>query len=240
MGCVYRYTDLEDGVIKYVGIVWSENRTLKQRVKEHAMNDSWCKNKSWLIEFIEENINSRTDAEYFESHYISLYETDKWFNQKKSGWGKSSFLPERTDWKVYTSSPYQISVEMLLEKEIEVEKELLEKLKEQVSVKRRKIKEYDEILENKKQEIKSYENAANKMLKIVADGGEIRTFNEILNIIDSRAATYKEYTRGIYTKSSIENWERMCGAIMVVRGDLYKYFYGVDDNFTANNLISSS
>lgn len=237
MSCVYRYTDLEDGIIKYVGIVWSENRTLKQRVKEHATNDDWCKNKSWLIEFIEENINSRTDAEYFEAHYISLYETDKWFNQKKSGWGKSSFLPERKDWKVYAHSSYSVPAVMLLDKEIEVEKELLEKLKDQVSVKRRKIKEYDEILENKKQEIKSYEDAANKMLKIVADGGEIRTFNEILNVIDSRAANYKKFTFGIYTKSSIEKWERMCGAVMTVRGDLYNYFYGIDDNFTSNDLM---
>ena len=35
MGVVYRYIDLNDNQIKYVGIVWSGNRTLKQRVEEH-------------------------------------------------------------------------------------------------------------------------------------------------------------------------------------------------------------
>ena len=102
MGYVYRYTDIDDGIIKYVGIVWSENRTLNQRIKEHSQNDVWCRDKEWEIEYICEDINSRTDAEYFEAHYISLYGTDKYFNERKSGWGVSSFLPNReNDWKKY-------------------------------------------------------------------------------------------------------------------------------------------
>ena len=105
---VYRYIDNSDGVIKYVGIVWSENRTLTQRIYEHQRNDEWCKNGSFTIEYIEENINTRTDAEYFESHYISLYGTDKYFNEKKSGWGVSSFLPDReNDWKKYDKSIFK-------------------------------------------------------------------------------------------------------------------------------------
>lgn len=102
MAYVYRYRDNINGIIKYVGIVWSENRTLTQRIYEHQQNDKWCKNGSFTIEYIEENINTRTDAEYFEAHYISLYETDKYFNEKKSGWGTSSFLPNREDdWEKY-------------------------------------------------------------------------------------------------------------------------------------------
>lgn len=101
MGYVYRYTDLADNTIKYVGIVWSDNRTLEQRINEHDANDEWCKTRKWKIEYIKENINTRTDAEYFESHYISLYGTDKYFNTKKTGWGISTFLPERSDWKEF-------------------------------------------------------------------------------------------------------------------------------------------
>lgn len=100
-GYVYKYTDLNDNIIKYVGIVWSPNRTLKQRVNEHFKYDSWCKNKKWKIEYIEKNINTRTDAEYFEAHYVSLFHTDKWYNEKKSGWGISSYLPTREDWIIY-------------------------------------------------------------------------------------------------------------------------------------------
>ena len=105
MAYVYRYIDNLDGIIKYIGIVWSKDRTLTQRVYEHQRNDDWCKSGSFTIEYIEENINSRTDAEYFESHYISLYGTDKYYNDKKSGWGVSSFLPDReSEWKKYDSS----------------------------------------------------------------------------------------------------------------------------------------
>lgn len=102
MAFVYRYIDNSDGIIKYIGIVWSENRTLQQRIYEHEKNDNWCKNGDFTIEYIEENINSRTDAEFFEAHYISLYGTDKYFNISKGGWGISSFLPNReNDWKKY-------------------------------------------------------------------------------------------------------------------------------------------
>ena len=102
MGYVYRYIDIADNIIKYVGIVWSENRTLEQRVKEHETQDNWCKVRKWKIEYFETNINSRTDAEYFEAHFISLYETDKYFNDKKSGWGTSSILNNiDVEWKEY-------------------------------------------------------------------------------------------------------------------------------------------
>lgn len=107
MGYVYRYTDLDDNIIKYVGIVWSNYRKLQHRLKEHEINDEWCKNKKWKIEYITENINTRTDAEYFESHYISLFKTDKYYNKNKSGWGISSFLPNREgDWKIYSDASF--------------------------------------------------------------------------------------------------------------------------------------
>lgn len=32
---VYRYTDLSDGIIKYVGIVYGQERKIKHRVIEH-------------------------------------------------------------------------------------------------------------------------------------------------------------------------------------------------------------
>lgn len=101
MAYVYRYTDMSDNIIKYVGIVWSNNRSLRQRIKEHELYDEWCKNKLWKIEFLTEDIDTRTDAEYFESHYISLFKTDRYYNIKKANWGVSSFLPTRDNWQVY-------------------------------------------------------------------------------------------------------------------------------------------
>ncbi len=105
MAYVYRYIDKADGIIKYVGIVWGESRTLKDRIREHK-NDPWNKNINWLIQYITANINTRTDAEYFEAHYVSLYGTDKYFNKSKAGWGTSSFLPNREEeWVNYSEQP---------------------------------------------------------------------------------------------------------------------------------------
>ena len=78
---VYRYTDLTDNIIKYVGIVWSKNRTLEQRIKEHYLYDEWCNGKQWKVEYLE--IDNKTDCEGLEGHFISLYETNKWYNKGK-------------------------------------------------------------------------------------------------------------------------------------------------------------
>lgn len=88
MGYVYRYTDQKDGIIKYVGIVWSSKRDLINRIKEHYRCDKWCFDHNWKIEYI--NVNNRTDCEALESHFISLYRTDLYFNKRKSGWGTSN------------------------------------------------------------------------------------------------------------------------------------------------------
>lgn len=99
---LYRYRDLSDGIIKYIGIVWGKERNLKQRANEHYKENRF-KRIDWEISYIEIDLQSRTDAEYFESHYIAYYNTDKWLNIKKSGWGISSFVPtfEESEWKIY-------------------------------------------------------------------------------------------------------------------------------------------
>lgn len=107
MGCVYRYIDRSDGIIKYVGIVWGVKRTLSQRIKEHQRDPKFS-NKKWKIEYIDTKIETRTDAEYFESHYIALYGTAKYLNDTKYGWGLSSYLPDReSDWKEYNQESYR-------------------------------------------------------------------------------------------------------------------------------------
>lgn len=107
MGIVYRYRDKRDDIIKYVGIVYGRDRTLKQRIKEHEKDD-WYNKSEWIIEYISANIDNRTDAEYFESHYISLYRTDRYYNKSKAGWGISNYLPDREkDWECYEYSAFQ-------------------------------------------------------------------------------------------------------------------------------------
>lgn len=96
MGYVYRYRDIEDNIIKYVGIVWSDNRTLLQRAREHYLYDDWCHNGNFEIEYIE--VNSRTDCECLEGHFISVYSTDKWYNKGKSTWGMSDIY-SKIAWK---------------------------------------------------------------------------------------------------------------------------------------------
>ena len=110
MGIVYRYTDLSDETIKYIGIVWSGNRTLKQRVAEHARDDEWCKQGAWRIEYLKRDIASRTDAEMLEAHYIAKYGTDEHFNTRKKGWGTSDILDDKEDkWELFSTDEEQVS-----------------------------------------------------------------------------------------------------------------------------------
>lgn len=105
MGYVYRYIDPDDSKVKYVGIVWSDKRELADRIYEHAYNDWWCIGRDWKIEYTETPINTRTDAEYMEAHFISLYHTgsdEGGYNIRKNGWGVSSFIHTEWNWKEYT------------------------------------------------------------------------------------------------------------------------------------------
>lgn len=92
--CVYRYTDMSDGIIKYVGIVYKG--TIANRHKTHTRED-WYIDGQFLVEYIV--VKNRSEAEAIESHLISLYGTDKYYNKAKAGWGINSFLPTEYQWK---------------------------------------------------------------------------------------------------------------------------------------------
>ena len=99
MSYVYRYTDLSDNVIKYVGIVCREGEdALSRRIEEHSYNDSWCFNKTWKIEYIK--VPTKNDANALESHFIAKWETHKWFNIKKKHDGLLSFIKCDFKWIV--------------------------------------------------------------------------------------------------------------------------------------------
>ena len=105
MAVVYRYVDLHDEKIKYVGIVWSGNRTLEQRVKEHSKQDEWCVNGCWRVEYLQKEVKSRIDAELLEAHYISQFKTNEWYNTSKANWGTSELLQNDAEevWREYTT-----------------------------------------------------------------------------------------------------------------------------------------
>ena len=107
MATIYRYTDPDDGVIKYVGIVWSSNRTLRQRVYHHTYNDDWNEGKDWIIEYFENDSFTRNDAEYYEAHLIHKYGTHRYYNIAKDDYGPGSWIPkEEPEWKLYQEEDF--------------------------------------------------------------------------------------------------------------------------------------
>lgn len=102
MGFIYRYTDLEDNLIKYVGIVHT-NRPLYKRIYEHETQYSWVKNRKWKIEYIAKT--SRTTLEALEAHLIALYKTNQFYNRGKKNWGLCEYIPDiESEWVEYTES----------------------------------------------------------------------------------------------------------------------------------------
>ena len=89
MPFVYRYIDFSDLIIKYHGIIYSKNRTLEDRVREHS-RDPKFQGVNWRIEYFE--VANQSEAEAWESHLISKYRTDKYLNVSKSGWGVNKHL----------------------------------------------------------------------------------------------------------------------------------------------------
>lgn len=95
---VYRYTDLYNGVVKYVGLT---QRPLKRRVEEHIKNDAWTKTSKWRIEYF--TVANKSESEAWESHLIALYKTFNWFNIAKKDWGLiGKFQTTFPYWNVYS------------------------------------------------------------------------------------------------------------------------------------------
>jgi hypothetical protein len=86
---------MNDKKIKYVGIVIKG--TLPNRHRQHT-REEWYKNGRYVCECIE--VDNKSEAEAIESHLISLYETDKYYNKSKAGWGINKYLPVEYDWKI--------------------------------------------------------------------------------------------------------------------------------------------
>lgn len=102
MAYVYRYKDMWTNEIHYVGIVWSKTRKLDTRISEHYKNDKWCTDGCYIVEILDVPVNTRIDAEYYEAHYISLYDTGRFYNKSKTNLGVSSLIPDNEDkWKYY-------------------------------------------------------------------------------------------------------------------------------------------
>lgn len=126
MNYVYKYTDLTDGIIKYVGIVCrkSEN-ALQKRIKEHSESDSWLFEKSWKIEYIE--VETKNDANALEAHFIAKYGTDEWYNSSKTKLGILTCINDNFDWKIAEPS-------LFVEKK-SISKQTNDKYKESISLK---------------------------------------------------------------------------------------------------------
>lgn len=95
MPYVYKYTDTNDGIVKYVGII-KKDSNFPGRFFQHK-SDKWSREGKWKIEYI--SVDSITDAEALEGHFIWLYGTGEHYNKAKKEWGRCSFAPELTEFK---------------------------------------------------------------------------------------------------------------------------------------------
>lgn len=94
MAIVYRYFNTDTKEYDYIGIVYSEHRTLAQRVYEHSKEPQF-QNGNYTIEYF--NVATHTDAETWEAHLIAKYGTNKRLNKSKASWGTCSYLPDDKD-----------------------------------------------------------------------------------------------------------------------------------------------
>ena len=185
MAYVYRYTDKADGIIKYVGIVWSETRSLLQRIAEHSKYDAWCKGKEWKIEYISENIHSRTDAEYMEAHFVSLFRTGNWYNTAKADWGVSRFIPIHDNWQLF-----------------DIEREtLVDKLRKEVEYKNSYISFLEDKIEKLEATVTLYASAEQKLDQLACEEPQKVVTN--INQCDTENIVSETPWSFIYTTNSL-------------------------------------
>lgn len=91
---VYKYINKKTNEIDYIGIVWSFNRELKNRIKEHSKYDN-MKLENYDIYYFD--VETKADAEVWEGHLITYYGTQERLNKSKSNWGLCTFLKGQED-----------------------------------------------------------------------------------------------------------------------------------------------
>ncbi len=104
---VYCYIDLQDDIVKYVGIT---SRKLSARVQEHKINESWVNTTQWKILYF--TVATKSESEAWESHLIALYETYKYFNTAKKDWGLIDLFRNTVPvWKIYSIADLIVDVD---------------------------------------------------------------------------------------------------------------------------------
>lgn len=101
---VYKYTNKKTNEIDYIGIVWSADRELKKRIKEHSKYDDMGLDRYEVHYF---NVETKADAEVWEGHLITYYGTQARLNKSKANWGLCTFLKgqeDSIDWIKYEVS----------------------------------------------------------------------------------------------------------------------------------------
>lgn len=98
MPYVYRYTDLDDNTVKYIGIIKNDTH-FPGRFDDHKRDK--LAGRNWKIEYI--YVSTITDAEALEYHFIAFYQTYNWFNVAKRNGGLCTFAPSvyEFEWEEY-------------------------------------------------------------------------------------------------------------------------------------------
>lgn len=96
MPYIYKYVNCKTQDVEYVGII-NKDSNFPRRFDQHK-RDAWYEPFKYDIYYAQ--VQSQTDAEALEGHFISFYGSDKYHNKAKTGWGECSFAPE-IEWKKF-------------------------------------------------------------------------------------------------------------------------------------------
>lgn len=217
MGYVYKYIDKSDNIVKYVGIVWKGS--LEQRINSHRY-DYWFRGKNWEIKYIITPNESRTDTEYMEAHFISYYESYKYYNEAKNNWGVSKFIPEykEEDWILYDSPDIEINPSKTifdLENELIEYKEKYYKLSKEYNV----LKEEYELLKN------NFEYEVEKRLNYLEAG------QKIIDRLNKNSINSTNIKKEKTTHKSRRKNGQGCFGVKKINGSEYNYFKAPDGKF---------
>lgn len=96
MPFIYKYVNKKSKCVEYVGII-NKDTNFPRRFDQHKRDPWWEFDK---YEIFYAPVESQTDAEALEGHFISVYRSYEFYNRKKSEWGECSFAPD-ISWTKY-------------------------------------------------------------------------------------------------------------------------------------------
>lgn len=190
---VYKYVDIKDQKVKYVG----KTTNINKRIKDHE-RDKWFLNSTYDIYYIE--CNTKADMDCLETYFIGYYGSCEYYNVAKN-WGNVTLnlTIDENQWILYLNPKDQQI------KRLEERRENIRKLKKDIISLDVEISKLQDSIKNKEKAIASLNSNNNNLDQMLDDTCQWGLINQIGFSASDIRYLFENFPKSFDRKAFISN-----------------------------------